>query len=59
VRHAPNVCGESSGNGAVHDDGNDDARSNVGILVTWDLTNGAGGAEHGRRVPGETTSQLG
>jgi hypothetical protein len=36
--------GHDTWNGAVYDDGNDDAQSNVGILVTWDLTNGTGGA---------------
>ena len=36
--------GHDTWNGAVYDDGNDDASSNVGILVTWDLTSGTGGA---------------
>jgi hypothetical protein len=36
--------GHDTWNGAVYDDGNDDASSNVGILVTWDLTDGSGGA---------------
>jgi hypothetical protein len=36
--------GHDTWNGAVYDDGNDDAKSNVGNLVTWDLTNGSGGA---------------
>ena len=36
--------GDDTWNGAVYDDGNDDAKSNVGILVTWDLSTGTGGA---------------
>ena len=36
--------GHDTWNGTVYDDGNDDAKSNVGNLVTWDLTNGTGGA---------------
>ena len=36
--------GHDTWNGTVYDDGNDDANSNVGNLVTWDLTNGTGGA---------------
>jgi hypothetical protein len=36
--------GHDTWNGAVYDDGNDDAKSNVGNLVTWDLTNGSGSA---------------
>jgi hypothetical protein len=38
------ASGHDTWNGAVYDDGNDDAKSNVGNLVTWDLTNGSGGA---------------
>jgi hypothetical protein len=36
--------GHDTWNGTVYDDGNDDAKSNVGNLVTWDLTDGTGGA---------------
>jgi hypothetical protein len=36
--------GHDTWNGAVYDDGNDDAQSNVGNLVTFDLTDGTGGA---------------
>jgi hypothetical protein len=36
--------GHDTWNGTVYDDGNDDARSNVGVLATWDLTNGTGAA---------------
>jgi hypothetical protein len=36
--------GNDTWNGAVYDDGNDDAKSNVGNLVTWDLTSGSGSA---------------
>jgi len=42
--------GHDTWNGAVYDDGNDDAASNVGILVTWDLTNGTGGAVIGPKT---------
>ena len=42
--------GHDTWNGAVYDDGNDDAQSNVGILVTWDLTNGTGGAVIGPKT---------
>ena len=42
--------GHDTWNGAVYDDGNDDATSNVGILVTWDLTNGSGGAVIGPKT---------
>jgi hypothetical protein len=42
--------GHDTWNGAVYDDGNDDASSNVGILVTWDLTNGTGGAVIGPKT---------
>jgi hypothetical protein len=42
--------GHDTWNGAVYDDGNDDALSNVGILVTWDLTNGSGGAVIGPKT---------
>jgi len=42
--------GHDTWNGAVYDDGNDDANSNVGILVTWDLTNGTGGAVIGPKT---------
>jgi len=36
--------GHDTWNGTVYDDGNDDASSNVGVLATWDLTDGTGGA---------------
>jgi hypothetical protein len=36
--------GHDTWNGTVFDDGNDDAKSNVGVLATWDLTTGTGGA---------------
>src|SRR5262249_17342385 len=42
--------GHDTWNGAVYDDGNDDAQSNAGILVTWDLTNGTGGAVTGPKT---------
>jgi hypothetical protein len=42
--------GHDTWNGAVYDDGNDDAKSNVGILVTWDLTDGSGGAVIGPKT---------
>ena len=42
--------GHDTWNGAVYDDGNDDATSNVGILVTWDLTNATGGAVIGPKT---------
>ncbi len=42
--------GHDTWNGTVYDDGNDDAQSNVGILVTWDLTNGTGGAVIGPKT---------
>ena len=42
--------GHDTWNGTVYDDGNDDAKSNVGILVTWDLTNGTGGAVIGPKT---------
>jgi hypothetical protein len=42
--------GHDTWNGAVYDDGNDDAKSDVGILVTWDLTNGKGGAVIGPKT---------
>ncbi len=42
--------GDDTWNGAVYDDGNDDAKSNVGILVTWDLATGAGGAVIGPKT---------
>ena len=42
--------GHDTWNGAVYDDGNDDAKSNVGILVTWDLTAGTGGAVIGPKT---------
>lgn len=42
--------GHDTWNGAVYDDGNDDAKSNVGILVTWDLTDGTGGAVIGPKT---------
>jgi hypothetical protein len=38
------ASGHDTWNGTVYDDGNDDANSNVGVLATWDLTNGTGGA---------------
>jgi hypothetical protein len=42
--------GHDTWNGAVYDDGNDDAKSNVGILATWDLTSGTGGAVIGPKT---------
>ena len=42
--------GDDTWNGAVYDDGNDDAKSNVGILVTWDLATGGGGAVIGPKT---------
>ncbi len=42
--------GDDTWNGAVYDDGNDDAKSNVGILVTWDLATGSGGAVIGPKT---------
>ena len=42
--------GHDTWNGAVYDDGNDDALSNVGILVTWDMTDGTGGAVIGPKT---------
>ena len=42
--------GHDTWNGTVYDDGNDDAKSNVGILVTWDMTNGSGGAVIGPKT---------
>jgi hypothetical protein len=42
--------GHDTWNGAVYDDGNDDASSNVGILVTWDMTDGTGGAVIGPKT---------
>jgi hypothetical protein len=42
--------GHDTWNGTVYDDGNDDAASNVGSLVTWDLTNGTGGAVIGPKT---------
>jgi len=42
--------GHDTWNGAVYDDGNDDAKSNVGNLVTWDLTDGSGGAVIGPKT---------
>jgi hypothetical protein len=42
--------GHDTWNGTVYDDGNDDANSNVGNLVTWDLTNGSGGAVIGPKT---------
>jgi hypothetical protein len=42
--------GHDTWNGAVFDDGNDDAKSNVGVLVTWDLTDGSGGAVIGPKT---------
>jgi hypothetical protein len=42
--------GHDTWNGTVYDDGNDDAKSNVGILVTWDMTNGTGGAVIGPKT---------
>jgi hypothetical protein len=42
--------GHDTWNGTVYDDGNDDARSNVGVLVTWDLTDGTGGAVIGPKT---------
>jgi hypothetical protein len=44
------ASGHDTWNGAVYDDGNDDALSNVGILVTWDLTDGTGGAVIGPKT---------
>lgn len=42
--------GHDTWNGTVYDDGNDGAQSNVGILATWDLTNGSGGAVIGPKT---------
>jgi hypothetical protein len=42
--------GHDTWNGTVYDDGNDDAKSNVGILVTWDMTTGTGGAVIGPKT---------
>ena len=42
--------GHDTWNGAVYDDGNDCANSNVGILVTYDMTDGSGGAIIGPRT---------
>jgi hypothetical protein len=42
--------GHDTWNGTVYDDGNDDAKSNVGNLVTWDLTDGSGGAVIGPKT---------
>jgi hypothetical protein len=42
--------GHDTWNGTVYDDGNDDASSNVGSLVTWDLTDGSGGAVIGPKT---------
>jgi hypothetical protein len=42
--------GHDTWNGTVYDDGNDDAKSNVGVLVTWDLTDGTGGAVIGPKT---------
>jgi hypothetical protein len=42
--------GHDTWNGAVYDDGNDDAHSNVGILVTWDMTDASGGAVIGPKT---------
>lgn len=44
------MSGHDTWNGTVYDDGNDDAKSNVGSLVTWDLTNGTGGAVIGPKT---------
>ena len=44
------ASGRDTWNGAVYDDGNDDASSNVGILVTWDMTSGTGGAVIGPKT---------
>jgi hypothetical protein len=42
--------GHDTWNGTVYDDGNDDAASNVGVLVTWDLVTGTGGAVIGPKT---------
>jgi hypothetical protein len=42
--------GHDTWNGTVYDDGNDDATSNVGVLVTWDLVTGGGGAVIGPKT---------
>jgi hypothetical protein len=42
--------GHDTWNGTVYDDGNDDAKSNVGNLATWDLTDGTGGAVIGPKT---------
>jgi hypothetical protein len=42
--------GHDTWNGAVYDDGNDDEKSDVGILVTWDLVTGTGGAVIGPKT---------
>jgi hypothetical protein len=42
--------GHDTWNGLVYDDGNDGAQSNVGVLVTWDLTDGSGGAVIGPKT---------
>ena len=44
------ASGHDTWNGPVYDDGNDDASSNVGVLVTWDLTDGSGGAVIGPKT---------
>jgi hypothetical protein len=44
------ASGHDTWNGAVYDDGNDDPLSNVGILVTWDMTDGTGGAVIGPKT---------
>ena len=42
--------GHDTWNGMVYDDGNDDVKSNVGVLVTWDMTDGTGGAVIGPKT---------
>jgi hypothetical protein len=42
--------GHDTWNGTVYDDGNDDAKSNVGNLATWDMTDGTGGAVIGPKT---------
>ena len=44
------ASGHDTWNGTVYDDGNDDAKSNVGVLATWDLTTGTGGAVIGPKT---------
>ncbi len=44
------ASGHDTWNGAVYDDGNDDSHSNVGILVTWDMTDLSGGAVIGPKT---------